>query len=101
MVITGRCTHPDLQVVEDHGFGAGDLGLGSLGAGCIASGFLFAVSHASLHDRKVTTDPVDLHVHGLAEQLQPIHRVIARFSVLFDLVLDPFQQEVEFPVEGE
>jgi hypothetical protein len=79
----------------------GDLGLGSLGAGCIASGFLFAVIHASLHDREVTTDPVDLHIHGLAEQLQPIHRILARFPTLFDFVLDLFEQQIQFVVELE
>jgi hypothetical protein len=90
-----------LQLVEDHGFGADDLAFRLLGSGCITSGFLLAVDRAGLHDYEVTTDPVYLQVHGLAEQLQPVHGIFARFSVLFDFVLDPFQQEVEFPVDGE
>jgi hypothetical protein len=35
------------------------------------------------------------HVHGLAEQFQPVHGLFARFPALFDLVFDPFEQQIE------
>jgi hypothetical protein len=72
---------------------------GAPGAIGVAGRFVLAVGDAALHGCAIAADPIDLQVNGPTKQLESIHRVLARFPVLFDLILDPFQDEVELPYQ--